>query len=218
MKKIYTRESETVFNWNPKEICGHITNRLGKTTATNTHKKCKCLTDLFLLGQKFFAINVCYKESAVLQIFEVKVHHSVHHLHVMTHQYINAYFSLSFALDTFYDVKWCHSHHTVNIQKKGQLGIFRLPLFFSCLIPSLLLPFTGIMNHMNNLTKEKDYSDSIFKAAPLALSSGQIITTLQNFNKKIIDSIITEWIETRSSRIILSISTAVQSYNELKGK
>lgn len=74
------------------------------------------------------------------------------------------------------------------------------------------------MNHMNNLTKEKDYSDSILKAAPLALSSGQITTTLQNFNKKIIDSIITEWIETRSSRIILSISTAVQSYNKLKGK
>lgn len=71
---------------------------------------------------------------------------------------------------------------------------------------------------MNNLTKEKDYSDSIFKAAPLALSSGQIITTLQNFNKKIIDNIITQWIETRSSRIILPISTTVQSYNKLKGK
>lgn len=33
-----TRESEIVFNWKPQEICGHITNSLGKTAATNTQK------------------------------------------------------------------------------------------------------------------------------------------------------------------------------------
>lgn len=37
-KSLLDYKNQKLFHWNPQEICGHITNRLGETTATNTQK------------------------------------------------------------------------------------------------------------------------------------------------------------------------------------
>lgn len=130
-KKKYSyvqRNHKLHFNWNPQEICGHITNSLGKTTVTNT-QKCT-IGGISIIFFFLLCKNACqliyvifYTVSAVLQVFSLHLMCTIlqYYLHVITHQYINACFSTSFALDTFSYVKRSHSHNTAKKQKKGQL-------------------------------------------------------------------------------------------------
>lgn len=117
-----TRESGTVFNWNPQEICGHITNSLGKTTATNNQKNAIAWHIYSFLDRNSCQLICAIRNLQSCRSLQLRC--TILYIICMLSLISTLMHISPFALDTFYDVKWCHSHNMVNIQKKGRLWIF----------------------------------------------------------------------------------------------
>lgn len=143
-KKICTRESENVFNWNTQEICEHITNRLGKTTAANTQKSTIAWHNYFFLARN--SCQLIYAIRNLQPCRSLQLRCTILYIICMLSLISTLMHISPFPLDTFYDVKWCHSHNTVNIQKKGWLwNFFKVSIIFFMSNP--LSPAAIYWNH-----------------------------------------------------------------------
>lgn len=144
-KKIFmcTRELEALFHWNPQEICGHITNRLGKTTAANTQKNAVLWHFCFFLARS--SCQLIYALRNLQSCRSLQLRCTILYI-ICILSLISTLMHISpFALDIFYDVKWCHSHNTVNYPEERAVTNFKSSMTFFMSNP--LCPTAIYWNH-----------------------------------------------------------------------